>query len=100
MKPKKKNDDETNEARKFKENYEYELGEPEYGTKEWWAWSEKQADEDIQAGKVKTLNSKEKIDEFFDNLQAVSEQANLSDEEAMEIANESKHASRKKESEK
>jgi len=31
------------ELRRFKETYQYEAGEPEYGTDAWWDWSDKQA---------------------------------------------------------
>lgn len=33
--------------------------EPLYGSKEWWEWSEKKADEDIRAGRVVKFSSAE-----------------------------------------
>lgn len=33
--------------------------EPSYGSKEWWEWSEKKADEDIKAGRVFKFDSAE-----------------------------------------
>ena len=43
--------------------------EPLYGSKEWWEWSEKRADEDIKAGRVSTvLHNKEELQYFLDSL--------------------------------
>ena len=53
---------------RYKENYVYEEGEPEYGTDAWWEWSIKQGEDDIKAGKVTTLQNKEEIEKFFDNI--------------------------------
>lgn len=33
--------------------------EPPYGSREWWEWSEKKADEDIKAGRVAKFDSVE-----------------------------------------
>ena len=33
--------------------------EPPYGSKEWWEWSERKADEDIKAGRVVSFDSVE-----------------------------------------
>ncbi len=49
-------------------NYACEEGEPEYGTKEWWAWAIQEGEKDMKAGRGITLNSKEEIDAYFDNL--------------------------------
>ena len=55
-------------AKLYKETYVYEEGEPEYGTDAWWEWAIKQGEEDIKAGRVTKLQSKEDIKQFFDNL--------------------------------
>ncbi len=55
-------------AKLYKETYVCEAGEPEYGTAAWWQWAIKQGEEDIQAGRVTKLQSKEDIKQFFDNL--------------------------------
>ncbi len=55
-------------AQRHKETYVYEEGEPEYGTDAWWEWSIKQGEDDIKAGKVTTLQNKEEIEKFFDNI--------------------------------
>ncbi len=43
--------------------------EPSYGSKEWWEWSEKKADEDIKTGRVSTvLRNKKELQYFLDSL--------------------------------
>ena len=46
----------------------YEEDDPEYGSDAWWEWAIKQGEEDIKAGNLTTLQSKEDIKQFFDNL--------------------------------
>lgn len=43
--------------------------EPPYGSKQWWEWSEKKADEDIKKGRVSAvLHNKKELQGFLDSL--------------------------------
>lgn len=43
--------------------------EPQYGSDEWWEWSEKKADKDIKAGNVSAiLHNKQELQGFLDSL--------------------------------
>ena len=55
-------------AKRYKETYVYEEGEPEYGTDAWWAWSDAKAMEDIKHGRYTTLKTKEEVQTFLDSL--------------------------------
>ena len=47
-------------------------GAPPYGSDEWWAWSEKRAQEDIKAGRYTVLRNKKEVQQFFDSLKTAS----------------------------
>ena len=55
-------------AKRYKETYVYEEGEPEYGTDAWWEWSDAQALEDIKEGRYTTVKTKEELQTFLDRL--------------------------------
>lgn len=42
--------------------------EPEYGSDEWWEWSDKQALKEIKAGKGIKIRNKKELSAFFKNL--------------------------------
>lgn len=42
--------------------------EPSYGSDAWWEWSDKQAIEEIKAGKGIKINNKKELAGFFKNL--------------------------------
>ncbi|OGG26558.1 hypothetical protein A2960_03685 [Candidatus Gottesmanbacteria bacterium RIFCSPLOWO2_01_FULL_39_12b] len=41
---------------------------PSYGSEEWWDWSDKQAMEDIKAGRYKTFKSVKELTKHLDSL--------------------------------
>ena len=42
--------------------------EPEYGSNEWWEWSDKKALQEIKAGKGTKIHNKKELNAFFKNL--------------------------------
>jgi hypothetical protein len=42
--------------------------EPPHGTKAWWDWSERKADEDIKKGNVVTFSSVKEMQKHLDSL--------------------------------
>ena len=55
-------------AKRYKETYVYEEGEPEYGTAAWWEWANKKGLEAIQQGEFTEITTKEQFDEVFRSL--------------------------------
>ena len=41
---------------------------PPYGSDDWWNWSDKQAKQDIKAGRTTIIKNKKELKAFFDNL--------------------------------
>ncbi|MCL5746959.1 MAG: hypothetical protein M1277_01610 [Patescibacteria group bacterium] len=41
---------------------------PRYGSEEWWKKAEREADEDIKAGRYTTLKTEEELQSFLDSL--------------------------------
>lgn len=44
--------------------------EPPYGSKAWWEWSDKKAQEDIKAGRYTVVRNKKELHQFLDSLKA------------------------------
>lgn len=43
-------------------------GEPQYGSDEWWEWSDRQALKEVEKGEYYELKDKEELDGFFNNI--------------------------------
>lgn len=44
--------------------------EPPYGSDSWWQWSNKNAQEDIKAGRYTKIRSKKELNHFLNSLKA------------------------------
>jgi|GEM_PF-5574967 len=60
--------DEEEEARQHKATYQYEHGEPEYGSKEWWEWADKKGIEAARKGKSITFKTNRELIDYLDSL--------------------------------
>lgn len=45
---------------------------PRYGSHEWWEWSNKKAQEDIDKGRYTTLRNKNELQKYLDSLKIAS----------------------------
>jgi len=55
-------------AKRYKETYVYEEGEPEYGADAWWEWSDNKAMEDMKNNRYTSLKTKDELQQFLDSL--------------------------------
>lgn len=45
---------------------------PQYGSAQWWEWSNKKAQEDIKNGRYATLHNKKELQEYLNSLKTAS----------------------------
>lgn len=59
---------EEDEAKQHKDNYQYEEGEPEYGSENWWKWADKKGLDAVKKGKTKNFTSEKELLSHLDLL--------------------------------